>query len=54
MSVLTTVPKVAQLAGARDLERVGQHHHPIQQIVQRLWLDEVGPADQGSIVWHGL
>jgi hypothetical protein len=54
MSVLTTVPKVAQFAGARELERAGQHHHAVQELVQGFGLDEIGPAQQRGIVGDWL
>ena len=47
-------PIHAQFAATGNLECPCQQSHVIQQGVQRIWLDQVGPADEGGIIGHGL
>jgi hypothetical protein len=42
------------LAATRDLERPRQHDDVIEQVVQGRRLEQVGPAEQGRIIRHGL
>ena len=44
----------AQLAPTRHLQLLSQLGHAIQQAVQRLGLDQVGPAQQRRVVRHRL
>jgi hypothetical protein len=47
-------PIDTQLAATRDLERPRQHDDVIEQVVQGRLLEQVGRAERGRLIRHGL